>query len=136
MQLNRAFLGGSFLLLSCNLAMAQQSVLICEGQRSSIVNGFGGAEIETITLTKVSGKVVKAVDKQGNVYTAAKQREKGEGNPVYTQLLVQPDQIILRVENSGMGRTFDLTISNTGAYRSENPMGTSVGICTPRAKAF
>jgi hypothetical protein len=68
-------------------AYAEESLLICKGQRHSIIRGVSGIQILHIVLTKEDGKVVQATvtDWKNDTYTLEKkdvQREKGK-KPIY-----------------------------------------------------
>lgn len=122
----------SLYVMTCNAASAQTTVLVCEGQKSSVVNGFSGADSTTVTITRVGGKVVKAVESAyGYVFTTKKIQDKPG---VFSQLIVEKDRIILRTENEG--RVYDIAISNTGAYQRDYPLSVARGQCSARAKMF
>lgn len=113
--------------------IAAETMLVCDGVRDS-----GSPHTMTVTITKVGGKVVKAVDDWG-VYTTSKvdARKNNHKEPVYQQLIVESSRIILRTEVTEDNNTNDTIIKNDGAYEfNSNPFVHAVGRCTVREKTF
>jgi hypothetical protein len=115
-----------------------ETMLVCDGVHGSGIYVSGSPHTMTVTITKVGGKVVKAVKDQG-VYTTSKVdvRKSDHKGPVYTQLIVESSRIILRTEVTEDNNTNDTVIKNDGAYEfNVNPFVHAVGRCTVREKTF
>ena len=113
------------------------TLLVCEGYSSSLVPGMSGKERKTFIITKLGDKVTK-VKEEPFTYTL----ERGEIStsddkaPIYSQLVIEPDKLILRIENTGSKNTVETVLFNTGAYKQNLPLGSAEGQCAVAKKAF
>lgn len=114
-----------------------ETLLVCEGYFSSIVQGMSGKERVTFVITKLGGNVTKV---KGELFTFALDRAEvsvsGINDQLYSQLIVESDKLILRIENMASENTVETVLFNTGAYKHELPLGGSQGQCTVSEKAF
>lgn len=114
-----------------------ETLLVCEGYSSSIVPGMSGKERVTFVITKVGGKVTKV---KGELLTYTPERAKmsvnGINDSIYSQLIIESDKLVLRMENMTSKSTGETVLFNTGAYKNKLPLGSSEGQCTIAEKAF
>lgn len=118
-------------------AVAAETLLVCEGEAKSIVRGMGGKQRSTYTITKIGGKVTK-VKTEHATFTLEKVdiSTKDNKGPIYLQLMVEPDRLILRAEITEDKRTSDTVLFNTGAYKQDQTFGWAEGQCSVAQKAF
>lgn len=114
-----------------------ETLLVCEGDATSLIAGFGGKERQTFTITKLGEKVTK-VKTEHDTYTLEKidVSTKDNKGPIYKQLIVEPDKLILRAEITEDKRTSETVLFNTGAYKQDQMLGWAEGQCTVAKKAF
>ena len=114
-----------------------ETLLVCEGKASSIIAGMGGEDRQTFVITKLGDKVIK-VKTEYELYTlerldASTKENKG---PIYKQLIVEPEKLILRTEITEDKRKSETILFNTGAFKQDRMFGWSEGQCTVAKKAF
>lgn len=116
---------------------ASETLLVCEGYSSSVVPGMSGKERVTFVITKVGGKVTKVKDEL-LTYTPerAKMSVSGINDPIYSQLIIESDKLVLRMENMASKNTGETVLFNTGTYKHKLSLGNSEGQCTVAEKAF
>lgn len=114
-----------------------ESLLICDGDVTSLISRVGGKEKIMFEITKTDEKITK-VRSEYQTYTLEKvdARNKDNKGPVYIQLIVEPEKIILRTEITEDKSTNDTIIFNTGKYKSERFWGWAEGQCSVGKKAF
>lgn len=127
----------SLMVLGCSKSNETETLLICEGERTSPLEGVGGKERQTFTISKVGDKVTK-VKTEHSTYTLEKVNINKDTNkkPVYLQLIVEPDKLVLRAEITEDKRTNKTELFNTGAYKSSRTLNWSKGQCTVAQKPF
>jgi hypothetical protein len=111
--------------------------LICEGERTSPLGGVGGKERQTFTISKV-GDTITRVKTDHNTYTLEKVNINKDTNekPIFLQLSVLPDKLVLRTEITEDKRTNETVLFNTGAYKTSRTLNWSEGQCTVSQKPF
>jgi hypothetical protein len=114
-----------------------ETLLVCEGNATSLIAGFGGKVRQTFTITKLGDKVTK-VKTEHDTYALEKVDVSTKDNkgPIYIQLIVEPDKLILRTEITEDKRTSETMLFNTGAYKQDQMLGWVEGQCTVAKKAF
>lgn len=114
-----------------------KTLLLCEGEATSLVAGLGGKDRKTYEITKTGEKVTK-VKSEYRTFTLEKVDVSTKENkgPIYVQLIVEPEKIILRTEVTEDKRMQETVLYNTGKYKDERWVGWSEGQCTTGKKAF
>jgi len=121
-----------------SIPASQETLLVCEGTAFSFLTSTTQDRMN-VTLTKVNGKVVKAVSDVGT-FTAEKVdvRTKENKGPVFNQLIIEADKIVLQwdvTEDTG-SPVRKIIIKNSGDYERVVPGYTANGQCQIREKAF
>ncbi len=114
-----------------------ETILVCSGTKSSIIAGVGGESKTNFLIYKIGDGVVR-VKTEHSEFTKEKKdvRTPNHKGPVYIQLLVEPDKLILRTEVTEDKRTSDVEIHNTGKYIANYALSMEQGQCTTQNKAF
>ena len=114
-----------------------ETLLVCEGSATSMIAGLGGKQQTTFVITKMGDKIIR-VKSQYNTYALDKVdvNTKENRGPVYIQLIVEADKVILRTEITEDKRKMETVIFTTGAYKQDQAFGWSEGQCTVSEKAF
>ena len=121
---------------------SKETILVCEGITGRSLFGEAGKKDSfNVTLTKLNGKVVKAVTHHLYTFTVEKEdvRSKDSKGSIYVQLFEEPDQLILRRESTGDKVPWIITtiIKSSGAYTRNDPILSSAsGQCQVREKVF
>lgn len=114
-----------------------ETLLVCEGTYTNVFTSNRSHQQQAFTITKVGDKVTK-VKAPEFTYTLEKVNKSTNSNkgPIYAQLIVEPDKLILLVEVTEDKRTDSTTLFNTGAYKQNLISGLAEGQCTVAMKAF
>ena len=118
-------------------ALEVETILLCDGAVQSIIAGESRQEHLSITLTKVDNKVIKAKILDAT-YTLKKidTRTPQDKEPIYRQLVIEPERIILRTEVPDVNNVGETVIENSGRYKADRWLGWSEGTCKATAKVF
>jgi hypothetical protein len=120
-------------------ATETETLLICEGDGTSLIAlpGGNGKDRLTFTIIKIGDKVTKVKSDHG-LYTLEKvdASTKEHKGPVYVQLIVEGDKLILRTEVTQDKVTRNTILFNTGKYTQDRVFGWSEGQCSVGKKAF
>ncbi|MDP2829542.1 MAG: hypothetical protein Q8O37_13150 [Sulfuricellaceae bacterium] len=126
-------------LFGCSQPVTEtETLLVCEGDATSIIAGFGGKDRQTFTITKVGDKVTK-VKSEHQMYTLDKVDVSTKENkgPIYIQLIVESDKLVLRGEITEDRNNRDTILFNTGKYKDDRGLfGWVEGQCSVGKKAF
>ena len=128
----------AFALIGCTQPITEtETLLVCEGDATSIIAGLGGKDRTTFTITKIGDKVTK-VKTEHHTYTLDKVdiSTKENKGPIYIQLVVESDKLVLRSEITEDKRNSETILFNTGAYKQDRMFGWAEGQCTVSKKAF
>lgn len=116
------------------------SLLVCKGQSISSLAYFRGEHIIDIVLTKQDGKVVKVVitnQKDGLYELERRNSQREAGNkPIYHQLLIEPDAIILRTDVTQDNAVYFFVIKDTGDFEYTSIVRVTKGRCEVKSKVF
>lgn len=118
-------------------AVETETLLVCEGYTTSLMAGMGGKEQETFIITKTGDRITK-VKTQHFTYTLEKAdaNTKNNSHPIYNQLIVEPEKLILRTENTESKNTVETIIYNNNSYKKNLVFSRTEGQCTVTNKAF
>lgn len=115
-----------------------ETLLVCNGNLTSFIAGFGGPTTQSFIITKVGGKVtkVKSGDSTFKLDKVDVATQKNNG-PIYLQLITEEAKLILRAEITEDRVNRDTVIFNSGAYTEDRGMaGLADGHCNVSTKAF
>ena len=128
-----------FALFGCSQPITEtETLLVCEGDAQSIIAGLGGKDQQTFTITKLGDKVIK-VKAEHQTYTLDKidVSTKENKGPIYVQLIVESDKLVLRSEITEDKNNRDTVLFNTGKYEQDRGLfGWAKGQCSVGKKAF
>ncbi|MBK6928401.1 MAG: hypothetical protein IPH15_13000 [Comamonadaceae bacterium] len=116
-----------------------ETLLVCEGERKSFIQGTSENIRETFIITKLGGKVTK-VKTENDTFTLDKVRDSvKEGKVTTKQLIVESDRLIFRYEGIEGNKisNADAILFNTGKYTMDRGVFMKVeSMCTVGKKAF
>lgn len=116
-----------------------QTLLVCIGKGSSYFGGMGGGTIRhSYTLTKSGDQVISVKAGDSTVWTLKKTNVKTKDNkgPVYRQLVVEKDRLVLRTEVTEDNRSAVTIINNDGGYYAELALSAVSGHCSVSKRIF
>lgn len=132
------YLVAALILTGCSQPPQEtETLLVCSGTKSSAITELGGEAKSNFLIYKSGDRVVR-VQTEYAEFTGEKKdvRTKDHKGPVYRQLLIETDKLILRTEVTEDNRTLDTEIYNTGKYIAKYAMTWEKGQCVPQKKAF
>ena len=137
-----AFVAGAFALITASFSVsapAAETLLVCQGTKQGFLSGRdSGPQKRTFTIVREKDKVVSVkTDYHTFTLTRVNVASSESQPPVFRQLVIEKDQLILRMEYpSENNRIADTVIYSTGRYQEIAIDGASKGQCTVGQKVF